>query len=160
MDISIDIDNSKGDLVRVALSYYDIETISAVTTDPIMQSLVFYDVTLVRVNGKGMVGYRLLSVISDTLAKILNENETTVLCFYCDDLTEISRNDMSITPQEHRSKLFSAMFERYVKVNKITGLINHRVKIMLDDRPRIAHFICREKYKVAIEALGEIIMNK
>lgn len=56
MDISFDIQNEKGDQVRVALSYYDTESMQAFTDDPLTLTLVFYDVTLVRISGEGTVG--------------------------------------------------------------------------------------------------------
>ena len=58
MDISFDIHNGKGDQVRVALSYYDTETLKEFTNDPLTLPLVFYDVTLVRVSGTEAVGIK------------------------------------------------------------------------------------------------------
>lgn len=58
MDISFDIQNEKGDLVRVALSYYDTENMQAFTDDPLTLTLVFYDVTLVSISGEGTVGVK------------------------------------------------------------------------------------------------------
>lgn len=60
MDISFDIYNDKGDQIRIALSYYDIESLQAFTNDPLTLSLVFYDVTLVRISGEDTVGYKTL----------------------------------------------------------------------------------------------------
>lgn len=65
MDISFDIHNDKGDQVRVALSYYDVESLQAFTNDPLILTLVFYDVTLVRVSGEETVGVRTLNAICD-----------------------------------------------------------------------------------------------
>ena len=48
MDISFDIYNDKGDHLRVALSYYDMESVGVFTSDPLTLSLTFYDVTLIR----------------------------------------------------------------------------------------------------------------
>lgn len=67
MDISFDIQNDKGDQVRVALSYYDTEVLQAFTDDPLTLTLVFYDVTLVRISGEGIVGVKTLKAICDVL---------------------------------------------------------------------------------------------
>lgn len=67
MDISFDIQNDKGDQVRVALSYYDTESLQVFTNDPLTLTLVFYDVTLIRISGEGMVGVKILNVICDVL---------------------------------------------------------------------------------------------
>ncbi len=60
MDISFDIHNDKGDQVRVALSYYDTESLQAFTSDPLTLTLVFYDVTLVRISGGETIGVKTL----------------------------------------------------------------------------------------------------
>ena len=49
MDISFDIDNRKGDRLRVALSFYDTESIRVFSSDPKSLSLKFYDVPLIRI---------------------------------------------------------------------------------------------------------------
>lgn len=67
MDISFDIQNDKGDQVRVALSYYDTESLQVFTNDPLTLTLVFYDVTLIRISGEGMVGVKILNAICDVL---------------------------------------------------------------------------------------------
>lgn len=64
MDISFDIHNDKGDQVRVALSYYDTESLQAFTDDPLTLTLVFYDVTLARISGEDIVGMKTLNAIS------------------------------------------------------------------------------------------------
>lgn len=160
MDISFDIHNDKGDQVRVALSYYDAEILQAFTYDTLTLSLVFYDVTLVRVSGAGTVGVKTLRAICDILFRFMKDNDTAVLCFYCDDMTEVSRNHKELTPQEYRSRLFSRMFEMYVKANGISDIINYCIKIEDDNNPRFAHFITPDKYLSAVKILGNIIMEK
>lgn len=117
MDISFDIHNDKGDRVKVALSYYDTENLQVFTNDPLTLTLVFYDVTLVRVSGEDTVGIKMLTAICDVLFRFMNENDTAVLCFYCDDLTNVDRHNTELTPQEYRSRLFSKMFDMYVRTN-------------------------------------------
>ncbi len=160
MDISFDIHNDKGDQIMVALSYYDTEILQAFTNDPIILTLVFYDVTLVRVSGEGVVGVNILKAICDVLFKFMKENDDAVLCFYCDDMTDVTRHHMEFTPQEYRSRLFSKMFDMYVKANDITNLVNYGIKIEDDEGPRFAHFITPEKYLGAVKLLGNIIMKK
>lgn len=160
MDISFDIYNDKGDHLRVALSYYDMESVGVFTSDPLTLSLTFYDVTLIRMAGSDYVGYKMLYAVSDTLAKFMDENDGSVLCFYCDDQTDIERHNRSILPQEYRSRLFSRLFDQYIRRNPVKTLINHCIGIEIDGRPRFAHFICEESYRDAVSALGEILMDK
>lgn len=160
MDISFDIENDKGDQVRVALSYYDSESMRVFTDDPLTLTLVFYDVTLVRVTGKENVGIKILKTVSDVLYRFLNDNDTAVLCFYCDDLTDVARHHKEITPQEYRSRLFSKMFDMYIHEKGITGIVNYGIKIEDSGNPRFAHFIAPEKYLSSIKLLENILMEK
>ncbi len=163
MDLSFDIMNTEGDHLMVALSYYDYETISLFSTDPLTLTLVFYDVTLIRKAGDGYVSYRMLSTVSDVLAKFMDENEDVVLCFYCDADTDVRRNHGDMLPQEYRSRLFSRMFERYVKTYNLLGFINHRVEMEdpnNSDNRQYAHFICRKEHKDAVIAIGKMLMQK
>lgn len=160
MDISFDIYNDKGDQVRVALSYYDIESLQAFSNDPLTLTLVFYDVTLVRISGEGTVGVKVLKTICDVLFRFMDDNDNAVLCFYCDDLTDVARHHTELTPQEYRSRLFSRMFDMYVKANNVTSIINYGIKIDDDNCPRFAHFITPEKYLANVKILANTIMGK
>ncbi len=160
MDISFDIYNDKGDQVRVALSYYDTEILQAFTNDSLTLTLVFYDVTLVRISGNQTLGIQTLQAISDVLFRFMSENDNVVLCFYCDDLTDVVRHHKELTPQEYRSRLFSRMFDKYVQANDITDIVNYGIRIEDNNSPRFAHFITPVKYLSAVKILGEIIMEK
>ncbi|MDE6468581.1 MAG: hypothetical protein K2L28_06755 [Muribaculaceae bacterium] len=160
MDLSFDIKNTEGDHIMVALSYYDYETVKVFSSDPLTLTLVFYDVTLVRKAGEGYVGYNMLFAVSDALAKFMSENEDAVLCFYCDADTDVRRSHGNMLPQEYRSKLFSRMFEMYVKSHKTFGFINHRVEIEDSGNRQYAHFICCKEHEHAVAAIGQILMRK
>lgn len=162
MDLSFDIRNQEGDQIKVALSYYDSEVISAFSTDPLTLTLVFYDVTLMRESGSRYVGYNMLSAVSGTLAKFMEENEDAVLCFYCDADTDVKRSHSSISPQEYRSRLFSIMFEKYTAEHHLTDFVNHRVRIDVDANPlksQFVHFICRKEHEHAVELLGRLLVE-
>lgn len=150
MDISFDINNDKGDQIRVALSYYDAESLQVFTNDPLILTLVFYDVTLVRVSGEETLGIKTQNAICDVLYRFMNDNDDVVLCFYCDDMTDVDRHHTQLTPQEYRSRLFSMKFEMYVRKNGITDIVNYGIKIEDKDNPRFAHFITSEKYLPAV----------
>lgn len=160
MDISFDIQSEKGDQVRVALSYYDTESLQAFTNDPLTLSLIFYDVALIRIAGSATVGIRTLKAVSDVLYRFMCENETAVLCFYCDDLTDVPRRHKEMAPQEYRSNLFSRMFDMHVKDNKIEGFVNSRIKIGEGSDARYAHFITPKQYLPAVKMLEDMIMEK
>lgn len=161
MDISFDIRNIEGDQIRIALSYYDSETIRLFSSDPLALTLVFYDVTLIRECGEGYVGYNMLYAVSDTLAKFMFENDDAVLCFYCDGNTNVKRNHADISPQEYRSLLFTRMFDKYTGMHGLTNFVNHRVRMDIDGdsmKSQFAHFICRKEHEKAVNKIGELLM--
>ena len=160
MDISFDIRNDRGDHIRVALSYYDKDTLRMFTNDPQVLAVMFFDVTLVRISGDGTIGVKTLNAVCDVLFRFLNDNNNAALCFYCDDLTDVPRHNLTITPQEYRSRLFSRMFDMYVCNNGISGLVNYGIKIDDDRNPRFAHFITPEEYLPAVKSLSHIVMGK
>lgn len=102
----------------------------------------------------------MLKAICDVLFRFMNDNETAVLCFYCDDLTDVTRHHIELTPQEYRSRLFSRMFDMYIRANDIIDIVNYGIKIEDGDTPRFAHFITPEKYLPAVKLLGNTIMEK
>lgn len=160
MDIYFDIDTEKGSLIRVALSCYDLATMQYFTTDPGVLALNFYDVSMYRVGDDyGSAGQRALNAVSRTLASFLIDNDDVVLCFYCDESTDVARHNQAITPQEYRSRLFSAMFDRYVHTNKLVDFVNYIIRIENGGQPHFAHLICRETHLSAAKKIGELLMD-
>lgn len=162
MDISFDLHNIKGDHILVSLSSYDLTSISAITDDERIHSLCFYDVSLVRKGGYGMVGYNILMRIASILADFLKENETAVLCFYCDGVTELERHNKKIPPQQYRSMLFSKMFDLYVHKYHEKEIVNYPIVIIDEDpwKSQYAHFICRKIHLGMIHSLKDILISK
>ena len=163
MNLSFDIKNTEGDHILVALSYYDSETVSNLFPDSSDITLIFYDVTLIRKAGEGYVGSKILFAISDILARFLDENHDAVLCFYCDANTDVRRNHTNMLPQEYRSKLFSRMFDMYIKSHELSGYINHEVEIDDYENPdnrQFAHFICRKEHERTVLEIVQILMQK
>lgn len=163
MDLSFEIKNTEGDHIMVALSYYDADVVMAITPNPIALSLMFYDVTLRRESGGGYVGYKMLSTISDTLARFMNDNEDMILCFYCDATLDVKRHHDSMLPQEYRSRLFSRMFDMYVQSHHLIDLINICIKTEDSNNPQnkqFAHFICRKQHEPVVAQMGKILMEK
>ncbi|WP_251619864.1 hypothetical protein [Odoribacter lunatus] len=83
------------------------------------------DITLERVSGEGHTDLNVLSKISIFIAGVLLDNENAILYFYCDDVHEIKRRNMDISPQKYRNDLFSAMFQRCIKINLLPRYSRH-----------------------------------
>lgn len=163
MDLSFDINNSKGDHVLVALSNYDKTFLDAITNDPEVHELTYYEISLSRIDGDGPVGYNVLGQICRILADFLFANERAVLCFYCDGTTEIERHHKAIPPQEYRSLLFTRMFEMFVKRNHTDELANYQVIVTHNNdhwQSEYAHFICRKYHLPIIKRISNLLMIK
>lgn len=143
MELSIDIDNGKGDKLKVALSCYNSNLVKLVTPPDNTIDFEVYDVSLLRESGSGFVGYKSLNAASDFLSKFMAENDNAILTFYCDPSSDVHRSHMEIPPQEYRSRLFTRMFDNYTRKHP-SQLINHVVVIDADEKPQFVHFICRE----------------
>ena len=162
MDVSFDLYNIKGDHILVSLSSYDPTSMAAITDDPRIQDLCFYDVSLVRKGGYGIVGYNILMRIASILADFLKENERAILCFYCDGATELERHHKNIPPQQYRSMLFSKMYDMYVHKYRVEGIVNYPIVIAEKDpwKSQYAHFICREIHLGMIHSLKDSLISK
>ncbi len=102
-----------------------------------------FDITLEHVSGEGHTNLNILSKISIFIAGVLLDNENAILYFYCDDIHEIRRRNMNISPQKYRNDLFSAMFQRYVKTNLLQGIVDTTITAHAD-RDIYIHLIARE----------------
>ncbi len=161
MDLSFEIDNGKGDIIMVSLSSYDTEVLLNFTCNPNILTLDFYDVSIFRVKGVGKLGYGALSKVSEILASFLNENKTAVLCFMCDEQSDVERRHTELLPQEYRSDLFSHMFEAYVKKHGIENLyVNQKIVSYYRGYPTIGHFITPTEYLKEIIEVSNILNDK
>lgn len=158
-DQSFEIENTKGDRIKVALSYYDAETLSIISSDPDVLTLVFYNVALNRESGDGHVGPAVLNAVSKFLGDFILDNEDAVLCFLCDSVNEVPVNRRNLKPHEFRSTLFSRMFDRYVKSRGIGNLVN-RIFALSNDATIVAHFFCRKEHLPAVVKVQESLLQK
>ena len=102
--------------------------------DEIMKELgniKILDITLERISGEQYTNSGILSKISTFIAGVLLDNENAMLYFYCDDVHDVKRRNMKITPQKFRSDLFSAMFIRYVKAKSLKDIVDTTITVIV-----------------------------
>ncbi len=88
---------------------------------------------------------------------MFEENENLILYFYCDDIHDIKRRNLSLSPQEYRSRLFSKMIDRYLISNNITDIINTPIKIESGDGIFIHLISCASHSKYVELIRSEIL---
>ena len=71
------------------------------------------------------------------------------------DFIHLVPTKKNIPVQEYRSRLFTAMFNRYVKLHRLNGFCNHVVKIEGVAEPFYFHVIYRKEH----EALAKMISD-
>ena len=129
--------------------------------DEIMKELgniKILDITLERISGEQYTNSGILSKISTFIAVVLLDNENAMLYFYCDDVHDVKRRDMEITPQKFRSDLFSAMFIRYVKAKSLKDIVDTTITAYAD-RDIYIHIIARRRHKKQVDAIRSSIEN-
>ena len=70
------------------------------------------DVSLLRKSDYSGVDRKALRLISKMLFDFMADNPDNIIYFYCDDFNDLPRSGkhMKLSPQEYRSRLFSALF--------------------------------------------------
>lgn len=161
-DLSFQIHNDKGDCLTIALTYYDSALIASISDDPIFLSLRFCDVSLNRDAGNSVMTLSELSRVSEALVGFLDNNPSTVLCYYC-SANEVRKRRNDIPPQLYRSILFLRMFESYVMQHGQCPYVIKTIKAEDPENPQLsqyAHFICRAEHQSVVGALSNFLMIK
>lgn len=114
------------------------------------------DITLERVSGEGYFNLGILSKISTFIAGVLLDNDNAILYFYCDDVHDVKRRDMTISPQKFRNDLFSVMFKRYVQANPTKSIVDTTITAHAD-RDIYIHLIAKRKHNKQVDIIRENI---
>ncbi len=158
MDISYTVHSSQGDEYCVIISSFTSNLPTDISVFFKRQGIDIADITLERKSGSNIADYKILSAISNTIAEIFNGNENLILYFYCDDMKEIRRRNLNISPQEYRSKLFSKLIDRYLLTNGITDIINTPINIKAD-REIFIHIISRTAHNECVQMIKQQILD-
>ena len=155
MKISVPISSSDGNKYLVNFSSFE-ESIIPDPARDILQGIEIIEIVLERVEGENISSASSLLEIIGVIWNFMQENESSIIYFYCDDMHEIPRRRKDLSPQEFRSKLFSCMFDRAVK-NSIESYINMPIMLKAEDRDIFIHLISRCCYIKQMECLRDSI---
>ena len=88
----------------------------------------------------------------------LSDIEDVIICYYCDFVNPIPKTKKNkMPPQEYRSKLFDAMFQRYVKLHGIEDVRLSVVEVNGINEIYYFHVIYRETHSVLAALIGSDI---
>ena len=120
------------------------------------------DVVLARQSDYDGVDRSALKLISHMLFDFLQQNPDNIIYFYCDDFNDLprSRHNQILSPQEYRSRLFSALFDDEINKHGKDEYIDDVIEFEVDDMKRFIHLIYgksnSEKAQILKDALTEL----
>lgn len=112
-------------------------------------------IELRRLSGRHVTRQGVFTAIEEAIAEALLQNDDVIICYYCDFITPIPNTKKNnIPPQEYRSRLFDAMFQRYVKQHSIDNVRLSVVEINGLNEIYYFHVIYREYHSVLAAMIG------
>lgn len=107
---------------------------SNIIADHILDSLLqdgieVVEIGLGRVSGTNVTSHKVLRQIEECIADFIKRNPNAVLSYMCDFINLVPSNKKNVTVQEYRSRMFSAMFKRYVSQHHIVDIFDDEIKI-------------------------------
>lgn len=117
------------------------------------------DIELERTKGLRVTSPRVLAKIEECIAEVFFSRQDIMICFFCDFISLVPSMKKKMSVQEYRSRLFSDMFERYIKIHHIDGIRNQVVTVNGVAEDYFAHVIVREEHIHLARIIGEGIQK-
>ena len=112
------------------------------------------EVGLARVKGQNVTSHQVLAQIEDCIADVMERHQNVILSFFCDFIHFVPSNKR-IPVQEYRSRLFSAMFDRYVSLRHIQNFCNHVVEVKGVSETFFFHVIYRKEHEPFADMIAD-----
>ena len=113
------------------------------------------EIALARVKGFGVTNIKVLNQIENCIADLMNRRPNVGLCFFCDFISFLLAIKKRSHHQEYRSRLFTAMFERYVTHHHLDNFCNNVVKVEGVAESFYFHVIYRNRHQKYAERIAE-----
>lgn len=154
------IRSEKGDEYRLRIATES----TGLLSDEVLQKLSaagveVIDIELERTQGLNFTNLLVLGKIVDCIADVFLAREDFMICFFCDFISLVPSMKKEMSVQEYRSRLFSNMFERYVRSRHINGIRNQVVVVKGIAEDYFVHVIAREKHAGLTTIIGEGIQR-
>ena len=112
------------------------------------------EIGLARVKGQNITGHHVLAQIEDCIAELMQSHPNVILSFFCDFIHFVPSNKR-IPVQEYRSRLFSAMFNRYISQHHLHDYCNHVVEVEGVSEPFFFHVIYKKEHEAYADMIAE-----
>ena len=113
------------------------------------------EIALARVKGVNVTSGKVLAQIEKCIADLLNRYQNVVLTFFCDFISFLPATKKNMPVQEYRSRLFTAMFERYIIHYHIDDFCNNVVKVEGVAETFYFHVIYHKEHQKYAEMIAE-----
>ena len=112
------------------------------------------EIGLARVKGQNVTSPLVLARIEESIANIMQRHRNVILSFFC-DFIHVVPSKKKISVQEYRSRLFSAMFNRYVSQHHLHDFCNHVVEVEGVSEPFFFHIIYRKEHEAFADMIAD-----
>jgi hypothetical protein len=113
------------------------------------------EIALARVKGVNVTSGKVLAQIEECIADLMNRYQNVILTFFCDFISFLPATKKKMPVQEYRSRLFTAMFERYMNHHHIDDFCNNVVKVEGVAEIFYFHVIYHKEHQKYAEMIAE-----
>jgi len=119
------------------------------------QGIEVVEIGLARVKGENITGHKVLHQIEECIADLMQRMPNVILSFFCDFIHLVPSHKKNMTVQEYRSRMFSAMFKRYVTQQQLFDVCDDEIKINGVTEPFFFHVIYHKNHQHFAEMIAE-----
>ena len=113
------------------------------------------EIGLARVKGENITGHKVLHQIEECIADLMQRMPNVILSYFCDFIHLVPSHKKNMTVQEYRSRMFSAMFKRYVTQQQLFDVCDDEIKINGVTEPFFFHVIYHKNHQYFAEMIAE-----
>jgi hypothetical protein len=119
------------------------------------QGIEVVEIGLARVKGENITGHKVLHQIEECIADLMQRMPNVILSYFCDFIHLVPSHKKNMTVQEYRSRMFSAMFKRYVTQQQLFDVCDDEIKINGVTEPFFFHVIYHRNHQHFAEMIAE-----
>ena len=113
------------------------------------------EIGLARVKGQNVTSHKVLRQIEECIADLMQRMPNVILSYFCDFIHLVPSRKKNMTVQEYRSRMFSAMFKRYLSQHQELDMCDDEIKIDGVAEQFFFHIIYHKKHQPFAEMIAE-----
>jgi hypothetical protein len=119
------------------------------------QGIEVVEIGLARVKGQNITSHKVLHQIEECIADLMLRMPNVILSYFCDFIHLVPSQKKNMSVQEYRSRMFSAMFKRYVSQEQQLDVCDDEIKINGVAEPFFFHVIYHRRHQHYAEMIAE-----